>query len=81
MTEPQMHYVQVDLNYLNERSQRELNAYRSMGTLKEIRLLKHQEMLRIKRRQRIRGIIEYVLAGTIFVSSLVGLIIAAVLSA
>ena len=71
MTEPNVHFVKVEMRSLDERSQRELRAYRNMGTIKEFKRLKLQEMRRLARKQRINRALESLLGGAVFAGALV----------
>ena len=44
-----MDNVQYELGYLSQSCQRELNAYRSLGSYKHLKHLRQQELTRIKR--------------------------------
>lgn len=74
MTEPQIHYVSVDLRYLDERRQRELAAYRKLGSLKELRRIKHREMQRRRRRNQVHAVLDKILAGAIFGATVAGVL-------
>lgn len=48
-----METIIVDLNYLGESSQEQLNAYRKLGSVRSLKLLKQQEARRRRRRAQI----------------------------
>lgn len=81
MNEDKVRFVTLEMSSLDEYSQRELNAYRNLGTLRELRLLKHREMHRRDRRERLHRMLEYLLAGAIFGASIVGMLCLIVLLA
>ena len=47
-----METILFELNYLGESSQEQLDAYRNIGSVKQLRRMKRQEM---RRRRRING--------------------------
>lgn len=64
MTEPKVHFVTLETSSLDEYSQRELNAYRNLGTLREFRRLQHEDMIRKERRQRFLRTLHTLLVGS-----------------
>lgn len=50
MNDPQIHYIHLETTYLDESSQRELDAYRKLGSVKHLGWLKHKEQKRRERR-------------------------------
>ena len=70
--------ISVDLRFLDERSQRELAAYRKLGSLKELRVLKHEEFQRKQRRNRAFQFIDKFMAGALFVTCLVAIMCIAI---
>jgi hypothetical protein len=70
MTEPKVHFITLEMSSLDEYSQRELTAYRNIGTIKELRRLKHEDMNRCERRRRFNQLLNDLLAGAIFALSL-----------
>lgn len=65
MNKPTTHYVLADVRLLDESSQRELYAYRKLGSVKEFRRLKQQEFRRRETRERLHQIINTLLAGAL----------------
>ena len=48
MPEKEMEQIILELNYLGESSQRELDAYRNIGSVHHLRRLRRQEIRRKK---------------------------------
>lgn len=67
MNDNKVHFVTVETSSLDEYSQRELNAYRNIGTLREFRRLKHEEMNRKERRQRFMRNLHTLIAGSLII--------------
>ena len=59
-----------DLKVLDDASLRELNAYRRLGTLKELRCLKHQESRRRERNQYAHRVVNNLLGGVTFAAAI-----------
>lgn len=55
-----------DLNYLSEYSQRELEAYRNIGTVRRLSYLKKQEIRRRQRIARVKKVINNIFFGILF---------------
>lgn len=68
MTDNKVQYVTLEMSSLDEYSQRELTAYRNLGTLREFRRLQHREMHRRERRECLHRILEDLIGVTIVVS-------------
>ena len=79
MTEQKVHFITLETSSLDEYSQRELNAYRNIGTVRELRRLKHQEMHRRERRWRIQRLMDLVLGGVTFAGFIIACIFLCVL--
>lgn len=79
MNEQKIHFVTLEMSSLDEYSQRELNAYRNIGTIRELQRLKHQEMHRRERRWRLHRLLDLVLGGVIFAGIIVACIFLCVL--
>lgn len=71
MNEHKVHFVTLETSSLDEYSQRELNAYRNLGSIREFRRLQHQEMHRRARQKRLHKTLELLLAGVVFAASIV----------
>ena len=65
MTDPKVHFVTLEMSSLDEYSQRELTAYRNIGTLREFRRLQHEEMSRKERKRRFIRTLHTLLAGAL----------------
>lgn len=49
MPEKEMKQIMIEMNYLGVSQQRELDAYRKLGTVAHLKRLRRQEIRRIKR--------------------------------
>lgn len=66
MPEKEMEQIMIEMNYLGVSQQRELNAYRKLGTVAHLKRLRRQEIRRIKRfRASIRILKNLVLGGCV----------------
>ena len=58
-----METIILDLNYLGESSQEQLDAYRNIGSIRTLRRLKEQEIRRRKRIKRILWALKNLILG------------------
>lgn len=58
-----METIILDLNYLGESSQEQLDAYRNIGSIRTLRRLKEQEIRRRKRIKRILWALKTLILG------------------
>jgi hypothetical protein len=63
-----------EMIYLDESSQRELAAYRKLGSVRELRLLKHREFQRRYRYKRAYLLLNKILAAATFSAYLVSIL-------
>lgn len=63
MTGTKTRYAQYEANYLPEYNQRELDAYRNVGTIQEFKRLRHEEFIRKQRRRKFLKSLDTLLAG------------------
>jgi hypothetical protein len=71
MTKP---YIHSEMTYLDESSQRELAAYRKLGSVRQLRLLKHREYQRRYRYMRVCLLLNKILAAATFGACLVSIL-------
>ena len=66
MSKPKSQHILVEMKYLDEYSQRELTAYRNLGSVRDLRVLKYKETERRRRREHIQQTIGLILSAALF---------------
>lgn len=66
MPEKKMEDLILEMSYLSEESQRELDSYRNIGSVSTFKRLRRQEAARIRRRKQIKWAVSSLFFGICF---------------
>ena len=64
----------VEMRILDESSQRELAAYRKLGSIKQLKALKYQEQLRRQRKYKALQFVDKLLGGVLVLTMLMSIV-------